>query len=237
MITEFKLAEITIEVSQKEIKNVHLSVNPPDGKVRVSAPIGMSLDAVRAFALSKLSWIRKEQKKITEQVRVTPREFIDRESHYVWGRRYLLKIIEFEVVPKVEVRHENLVATVRPGTSPEKVGELIELWLRDLVRDEAHKLIQKWEPILEVKVKSLFVQKMKTQWGACNSEAGNIRLNTDLARKPLEFLEYVVVHEMVHLIEPTHSTRFMSLMDQFLPNWRQYKSELNHLPLPELDFR
>jgi predicted metal-dependent hydrolase len=237
MISELKLAEITVEITEKEIKNIHLSVNPPDGKVRISVPNGTSVEAVRMFALSKLSWIRKEQKKMSDQPREAPREFLNRESHYVWGERYLLKIVELETASTVELRNDFLVVTVRQGTTPEKVGEIVEHWLRDLVRSEAARFIQKWEPILGVKVRSLFVQKMKTQWGACNAESSSVRINTDLARKPLEFLEYVVVHEMVHLIEPSHGARFQSLMDQFFPNWRQFRAELNSLPVRDLEWR
>lgn len=235
MVSELKLAEFTIEVTEKDIKNVHLSVNPPDGRVRISAPTGTSLDSVRMFALSKLSWIRQEHKKMSEQLREQPREFVDRESHYVWGDRYLLKIVELDTAPTIELRNDSLVVTVRQGTTQEKLKEVVEQWLRDLVRVEASRFIQRWEPILGVKVKGLFVQRMKTMWGACNSESSSIRLNTDLARKPLEFLEYVIVHEMVHLIEPSHGPRFQSLMEKYFPNWRQFREELNRRPLPDLD--
>lgn len=235
MATEFKLAELTIEISEKDIKNVHLSVNPPDGRVRISTPIGMSFDAVRSFALSKLSWIRQQQKAMNEQVRETPRDYIDQESHYVWGRRCLLKVIEFEGSPTVKLRHDNLVATVRSGTSSAKVGELIEQWYREQLKEAASELIQKWESILGVKVGNLFVQKMKTHWGSCNTDDSNLRLNTDLARKPLQYLEYVIVHEMVHLVEPSHGVKFTSLMDKHFPNWRQYRDELNRMALPSFD--
>ncbi len=232
MVSELKLAEFTIEVTEKDIKNVHLSVNPPDGKVRISAPTGTSLDSVRLFALSKLSWIRQEHKKMSEQLREPTRQYVDRESHYVWGDRYLLKVVELDTAPTIELRNEMMIVTVRHGTTPEKIGEVVDQWLRDLVRVEATRYIQKWEPILGVKVRGLFVQKMKTQWGACNSASSTIRLNTDLAKKPLEYLEYVVVHEMAHLIEANHGSGFQMLMDRHLPNWRQVRVELNALPLP-----
>jgi predicted metal-dependent hydrolase len=233
VVTEIVLGGISVEIVQKDIKNVHLSVNPPDGKVRVSAPTDMNIDVIRSFALSKLSWIKKQQTKITSQERETPREYLDRESHYVWGKRYLLSIVECNKAPHVELSHDKMLVMVRPGTPKEKIQTTIEQWYRDILKDAVPEIIEKWEPILGVKVEHLFVQKMKTKWGGCMPEVGNIRINTELARKPREFLEYVVIHEMVHLIEPTHNSRFTSLMDLYLPNWKQYRDELNRLPLPE----
>jgi len=234
MISELKLAEFTIEVTEKDIKNVHLSVNPPDGKVKISAPAGTSLESVRIFALSKLSWIRQEHKKISEQLRETPREFVDRESHYVWGERYLLKVIEFEGAPAITLKGDYIFVTVRPGTSKEQLGEIIEQWYRNQAREAASQILLKWQEILNVNVSGLFIQKMKTKWGSCNPVENTIRLNTNLATKPRELFEYVIVHEMAHLIAPDHKSTFSNLMDKHLPNWRDLRSELNRLPVPQI---
>jgi predicted metal-dependent hydrolase len=232
MITEMRLGDVEVEVVRKDIKNVHLSVNPPTGKVRISAPESMNLDLIRAYALTKLAWIREQQARIRNQERELPKEFVERESHYVWGKRYLLTILESEERQKVELTHTMLAVQVRPGTGSEKIGELVDEWYRGLLREAAQPLIQKWEGILGVKTQALFIQQMKTRWGGCSHETGTIRLNTELAKRAPEFLDYVVLHEMVHLLEPNHGERFQSLMDRHLPNWRHIRDELNRLPVP-----
>lgn len=228
---QFQLGEITIDVTQKDIKNVHLSVNPPMGDVRISAPMNMSFDAIRAFAIDKLAWIKSERKKFLTQDREPAREFLKRESHYVWGKRYLLEIVEVDEAPSVELKHSQLVLKVRNGTDRNKMKALLDEWYREQIKNAVPELVAKYSPRLKVSIDRLFVQDMKTQWGGCNSYRNNIRLNTDLARKSPEYLEYVVLHEMVHLLEPTHNARFVALMDQNMPNWRQYRDELNRLPL------
>ena len=231
MRTRIQLGDIPIEVVRRDIKNVHLSVHPPTGRVRVAAPRRMNLNTVRVFAISKLSWIKRQQRKLQAQERETPREFIDRESHYVWGRRYLLKIIEAEQAPSVELAHGRMLLRVRPGTDAARREEVVEQWLREELRKAVPRLIDKWERLMGVKVRHLFIQRMKTKWGSCNHRAGSVRLNTDLARKPSECLEYIVVHEMVHLLEPTHSDRFIALMSQFMPKWQSHRDLLNRLPV------
>ena len=226
-----KLGDMTVDVVLKDIKNVHLSVHPPTGRVTISAPARMSLDTIRVFAISKLGWIRQQQRKLQEQERETPREYLDRESHYVWGKRYLLKIVEAEQPPSVSLSHSRMVLQVRPGTSPTKRQEILEDWYRELVNQAAPPLIAKWELLLGVSSSRLFVQRMKTKWGSCSPGARNIRLNTDLAKKPRECLEYLVVHELVHLLEPTHNVRFIARMDQFMPKWRAHRQSLNRLPV------
>ena len=226
-----KLGDMTVDVVLKDIKNVHLSVHPPTGRVTISAPARMSLDTIRVFAISKLVWIRQQQRKLQEQERETPREYLDRESHYVWGKRYLLKIVEAEQPPSVSLSHSRMVLQVRPGTSPSKRQEILEDWYRELVKQAAPPLIAKWELLLGVSSSRLFVQRMKTKWGSCSPGARNIRLNTDLAKKPRECLEYLVVHELVHLLEPTHNVRFIARMDQFMPKWRAHRQSLNRLPV------
>lgn len=228
---KIELGDITIDVIQKDIKNVHLSVNPPNGDVRISAPLMMSPEALRVFAITKLSWIKSERKKFMEQERESEREFLDRESHYVWGKRYLLEIVEVDEAPSVELKHSRLVLKVRPGTEKSKMKSILDEWYRGLIKATVPEFIEKYSPRLKVSVDRLFVQEMKTQWGGSNPSRNNIRLNTDLARKSPEYLEYVVLHEMAHLLEPSHNARFYAIMDLNMPNWRQYRDELNRLPL------
>jgi predicted metal-dependent hydrolase len=231
MVTELRLGEIAVDVVLKDIKNVHLGVYPPTGRVRISAPKRMSLDTIRVFAISKLGWIKQQQKKLRSQERETPREYLDRESHYVWGRRYLLKLVEGHGIPKVELKHRKMILRVPPGTSDETKHATLARWYREQIKAAAPALIAKWGPIVAVKVERVFVQKMKTKWGSCNPSKRNIRLNTDLAKKPRECLEYIVVHEMVHILEPTHSKRFVALIDRLMPQWRGRRDELNRLPV------
>jgi len=231
MATKITLGEIAVDVVKKDIMNIHLSVHPPTGKVRISAPLRMDLDTIRVFAISKLGWIKQQQRKMNEQEREPPREYLDRESHYVWGKRYLLKVIEKDAVPRVELKHSQMLLQTRPATSEEKKQAVLDEWYRAQLKEAAPPLIAKWEPLMGVKVQRFFVQRMKTKWGSCSRNSAGIRLNTDLARKPRECLEYIVVHEMAHLIEPTHNRRFIALMDLFMPGWQHRREALNRLPV------
>ncbi len=230
MATTLDLGGITLDVARKDIKNVHLSVYPPTGRVRIAAPLRMSPDTIRLFAISKLGWIRQQQRKLREQERETPREYLNRESHYVWGRRVLMKVVEDNATPSVQLRHSTLILRVRPGTDEEARETVVAGWYRQLLRAAIPQLIEVWEPRLKVRVNGFFVQQMKTRWGSCNPTARTIRLNTELAKKPRECLEYLVVHEMIHLLEPTHNARFLALMDRHMPAWREIRAELNRLP-------
>lgn len=231
MAVRIDLGDLRIEVLRKDIKNLHLSVLPPHGKVRIAAPQHMNLDTIRVFAISKLAWIRSQQRKMQTQEREAPREYLDRESHYVWGRRYLLKRIEKDAAPLIELKHSRLVLRVRPGTDETRSQEILEAWYREQIRVAVPDLIAKWEPVIRVKVGRVFVQRMKTRWGSCNPATRSIRLNTDLAKKPPECLEYILVHEMAHFIEPTHNARFVALMDVLLPAWQNLRKRLNELPV------
>ena len=198
-----------MEVVKKDIKNLHLSVYPPAGRVRISAPLRMNLDNIRVFAISKLGWIRQQQNKLREQERETPREYLDRESHYVWGKRYLLEVIESDDAPGVELQHSQMCLRVRPGAGNEKKQAMVEEWYREQVKQSVPSLIAKWEPLIGVTVERFFAPQC---------------------------LEYIVVHEMVHLLEPTHNNRFTNLMDQFMPHWRFCRAELNRLPVRHHDW-
>lgn len=235
-IATMKLNDLDVEVIQKNIKNVHLSVYPPDGKVKVSAPASMTPDTIRVFVISKLGWIKKQQTKLRFQEREAPREYIDRESHYVWGKRYLLKVDEKDAPPAIELKHSRMILSVRPGTSRERKQAILEAWYRENLKQTVPALIEKWQSRMGVQVKRYYMQRMKTKWGSCSFHSGSIRINTELAKKPLACLEYIVVHEMTHLLEPTHNSRFIALMDQFMPKWRFYRDELNRLPVRHEDW-
>jgi predicted metal-dependent hydrolase len=231
-VTEtIQLGDIVIAVSRKTVRNVHLSVHPPDGHVTLVAPTGTRLEVARAYAISKLGWIRDQQEKLLGQARETPRQYVERESHYLWGRRYLLSVIEKETKPGVTLDHRRITLTVRPGSPVAKREEVMQEWHRGLLHQTVPELIHKWETKLGVQVSKYFLQRMKTKWGACNYRAGTIRLNTELVKKPKDLMEYVLVHEMLHLVEPTHNERFVTLLDQHYPTWREARAELNELPL------
>ena len=236
MVTQINLGEIAVDVVKKDIKNIHLSVYPPAGKVRISAPLRMDLDTIRVFAITKLAWIKNQQKKLREQDRETPREYLERESHYVWGKRYLLTLVEKDAAPTVDLKHSKMILQIRPQANEGKMQEILEGWYREQLKEAVLVLVEKWQPLMGVRVEKFFVQKMKTKWGSCSPDTKSIRLNTDLAKKPPECLEYIVVHEMVHLLEPTHNSRFIILMDRFMPKWRFYKDQLNRLPVRHEDW-
>lgn len=226
-----QLGEISIAVTRKDIKNVHLTVHPPDGRVTLAAPFNTRLEVARAYAISKLAWIRDQQRKLGCQARETPRQFVERESHYVWGRRYLMTVDYQNVKPTVILSNKRITLIVRPGSSTEKRAELMHEWHKLLLHEVVPPLVQKWERKLKVSVSGYFLQRMKTKWGSCNHSAGNIRLNTELVKKPKDLLEYVIVHEMAHLIEPTHSECFIAILEEHYPSWREARAELNELPL------
>lgn len=231
MTETIQLSEVTILVTKKDIKNVHLTVHPPDGRVTLVAPSATRLEVARAYAISKLGWIREQQSKLANQARESPRQFIERESHYVCGRRYLMTVTQHDSKPKVSLDHKRITLTVRPGSDAEKRAAVIHEWHKSLLHKLVPELIKKWELKLNVEVTGYFLQRMKTKWGSCNHLAGHIRLNTELVKKPKDLLEYVIVHEMAHLREPTHSDRFVAILDEYYPSWREARAELNELPL------
>jgi predicted metal-dependent hydrolase len=226
-----QIGELTIALVRKDIKNVHLSVHPPSGRVTLTAPMSTRSEVARTYAASRLGWIRDQQAKMRAQARETPRQLVERESHYLWGRRYLLSVREQEGKPSVRLDHRTITLTVRPGSSRAKRVEVMHEWHKALLHEAVPKLIRKWETKLDVEVAAYFLQRMKTRWGSCNPSTGTIRLNTELVKKPSDLLECVVVHEMLHLIEPAHGERFRALMSRHYPRWREARAELNELPL------
>lgn len=228
---QIELGDITVEVVQKDIKNIHLSVYPPSGRVRISAPMRLDPETIRVYAISKLGWIRKQRTKLREQERETRREYVSRESHYYLGKRYLLQVRETDLAPTVILKHNEIELVVKPGATREQKQKLLEGWYRRLLRDMVGKYIASWEPRMNLEVAEYGIKKMRTKWGSCNHDAKRIWVNLELAKKPKECLEYIVVHEMVHLIKRKHDAGFVALMNQFLPQWRQYKEDLNRLQI------
>lgn len=230
-MSQINLGDIAVDVVLKDIKNVHLSVYPPTGRVRISAPKRMRIDTIRLFAISKLDWIKQQQTRLQEQERETPREYVERESHYVWGKRYLLTVSESDEPPSIEVRHSRMHLRVRPRSNEDKRRAIVEEWYRGQLKEAVPPLLARWQPLLGVRMERFSVRRMKTRWGSCNYKARTIRLNTELTKKPAECLEYIVVHELVHLLEPTHNARFVALMDRFMPKWQFHRQALNRLPV------
>lgn len=231
MATSIELGDVLVELTFKAVRNVHLAVHPPAGHVTLVAPTDTRLDVARAYAVTRLPWIRRQQARFRGQAREVPLRFVERESHYLWGRRHLLSVVERDVKPRVTVDHRRIVLTVRPGSGIAKRRDVMQAWYRLQLHRAIPPLIASWERKLGVVVSRYYLQRMRTRWGACNHRAGTIRLNTELVKKPRDLLEYVIVHEMLHLIEPTHSNRFLELLDGCYPTWREARAELNELPL------
>lgn len=226
------VSRIPVEIVRKPIKNLHLGVYPPMGRVRVATPITVSDEAVRLAVISKLGWIKRQQAKFREQFRQTQREFVSGETHYFQGRGYRLKVVEHTSYGRVFLKNKSSIELhVRADADREYREYVVNKWYREQLKAILVGLFAKWENILGVKASSWGVKKMKTKWGSCNREARRIWLNLELAKKPLQCLEYIVVHELAHLIERHHNDRFISVLDLYLPNWRSLKDELNNSPL------
>ena len=234
---QLELGNITIDVELKDIKNIHLSVYPPNGTVRIAAPIRMDIDTIRVFALNKLKWIKKQQAIFKNQERETQREYISNESHYFKGKRYLLEVIEHRHSPRVVLKHNTIQLYIKANTSLEKRREILEEWYRERLKEMLPSIISKWERKIGVQADAVGIRKMRTKWGSCNTETKRIWLNLELAKKPVECLEYIVAHELVHLLERSHNEVFVGYMNQFMPKWRFYREELNKLPYSHLDWR
>ncbi|MXO65296.1 M48 family metallopeptidase [Altericroceibacterium endophyticum] len=225
---------VPVDVTFKDIKNVHLSVHPPTGRVRISAPRRMSLDNVRLFAASKIGWIKRNQGKLAAQAREAPREYLERESHYVWGRRYLLTIKEGGTKPSVALGHRTLELTMPRETPIEQREAALSEWYRAELRERAEIALAKWTKRLGVKISGFAIQRMKTKWGSSNPSRCTVRLNLELAKFPVECLEYVALHEVAHFVIPNHSERFIDLLDLHMPSWRTARDRLNRGPLPAI---
>ena len=231
-----ELGNICIDVVKKDIKNIHLSVLPPLGKVRVSAPSKMNLDTIRVFTISKLRWIRKQQQQFAEQKREKPRRYISGESHYLKGKRYLLKVIEQKGKQEVELSHNRIELYVRHNSTFESRAKVMEKWYRSILTEYINVFVEKWEKKIGVNCSETKIRKMRTLWGSCNNIKKTITLNLDLSKKPLECLEYIIVHELIHLIERSHNHKFVALMDKHMSDWKSRRDLLNRLPVRHYDW-
>ena len=230
-LSEIVVSGIPVQVVRKNIKNLHLAAYPPDGRVRIAVPLHVDDEAVRLAVASRIGWIRRQQASYAEQARQSPREMVSGESHYVRGQRYLLNVVEASGKQSVKLSGGKLELTARKGSTPKQRLDLLNRWHREQLQREIPRLIEKWEPLVGVTVKEWGIKKMRTRWGTCNADAGRIWLNLELAKKPSECLEYIVVHEMVHLIERRHNDNFKAHMDQLMPLWRIHRDALNAAPL------
>lgn len=218
---------LAVDVVRKDIKNLHLGVYPPAGRVRVAAPLALSDDAVRLAVIDKLGWIKRQKRLFSKQPRQSPREMVSGESHYFMGRRFRLRVHDHGGPARVTIRGLRMIELfVRPGTTREQREAALARWYRDQLKALIPSLLKKWQPILHVKVRDWGIKKMKTKWGSCSIEARRIWINLELAKKPLRCLEYIVVHEMVHLLERNHGDRFTALMGRYLPDWASRRAEL-----------
>jgi predicted metal-dependent hydrolase len=231
MAETIRLGDIVIAVTRKNVKHVHLSVHPPDGRVTLVAPKNTRPEIARAYAVSRLAWIRSQQRRLRGQAREAPRQFVGRESHFLWGRRYLLTVREDNAKPSVRLSHRSITLVVRPESSRVRREMVIHQWHKSLLHEVVPGLIRKWQRKLRVEAAGYFLQRMKTKWGSCNHRTRTIRLNTELVKKPKDLLEYVIVHELLHLIQHTHNDHFVALLDRHYPTWREARAELNELPL------
>lgn len=226
-----QVAGIDIELIQKDIKNLHLAVYPPNGKVRLAAPVDVNLKTLELYVTSKLPWIRKQQRKFAKINRESPRQYLNRESHYFLGKRYLMRVNEVDHLffyPRVELKTKTYIDLyVKENSSTEQKADILKEWYRSELKRYLLELVPKWEKILGVKSSQIKVRAMKTKWGSCNTNNGNILFNIELVKKPLEMIEYVVVHELLHLHERTHNDIFTAYLDKYIPNWKFIRESLN----------
>jgi hypothetical protein len=234
-----KIGELDIHLTRKDIKNLHISVMPPDGQVKVSAPDAMTETAIRMAVIHRIPWIRRQQAAFAKQERQSAREMVNGETHYLWGRRYRLEVIEIDILKSqtVKLKSGKLILTVNKGLSDEVKLKLLTEYYRDRLKARAPDLIDKWSKKTGVTISDWQIQKMKTKWGSCNIEEGNIRLNLDLAKKPLPCLEYIILHELLHFKERQHNDRFKALLDIHMPDWRSRRDLLNQMPLNQENWK
>jgi len=226
------VAGISVDVQRKDIKNLHVGVYPPAGRVRVAAPLRLDDEAVRLAVISRLGWIRRQQAAFKQQDRQSQREFVSGESHYFRGRRYRLELIERPGPASVSIRNNTVLSMlIPPGLDADVRADLLDRWYRNQLRAAIPGLLDKWLPKLDVQAPEVRIRKLKTLWGSCNSEAGRIWLNLELIKKPPTCLEFILVHELAHLIERHHNERFLAIMDRAMPTWRVSREELNRSPL------
>ena len=222
------VSNLMIDTIKKDIKNIHLGVYPPKGRIRIAAPLKTSDEAIKFFVISKMPWIKKQQIKFLKQERQTQREYVSGESHYFFGKRYRLNIIHTDSKPKIEIQNKTRIDLyIKPDTTVQQREAIFEKFYRSNLKNFIPSLLERWQKKVGVRVREVKIKKMKTKWGTCNSNKKRIWLNLELAKKPLHCIDYVFVHELVHLVEKSHSERFMDLLEYTLPNWQHNKDELN----------
>lgn len=231
-----EIGNISIEVVKKEIKNIHLAVYPPYGRVRLAAPVNVNDETLRLYTISKIPWIKKQQRKLAGQDREIERKYVHRESHYFLGKRYLLRVID-DNKPKVVLRSRTYIDLhIKPDSTREQREHLMIEWYRSELKRIVPELLAKWEKKIGVQADDWGVKQMKTKWGTCNIQKKRILVNLELAKKPVHCLEFIIVHELVHLLERLHNERFLAYMDKFMPRWKYYRDELNKLPVSHIDW-
>lgn len=229
---DLKIAEIDVEIVRKDIKNIHFGVYPPNGRVRVAVPTTVDDEAVRIAIISKLSWIRRQIRSFQNQERQSRREYVSRESHYYLGKRYLLSIQEGKGRQEVSIhKSKGMILSVRPGCTAERREKILTEWYRERLKEIVSHLIEKWQTSLGVTVNAWGVRKMKTRWGSCNPKTRRILINLEMIKKPEQCIDYIILHEMAHLIEKRHNDRFREILTRHMPRWQTFRDELNEAPL------
>ena len=234
---KIELADIKVKIDKKKIRNIHLAVYPPDGSVRISCPENLTDETIRLYLISKLGWIRRQQRMFRGKDRQSPRLYVNRESHYFLGKKYLLKVEESRGTPKVSIFGKNTIKlAIQPGASLEQKENAIREWHRAELKNRIPLYITKWEKKIGVQLEDWGVKQMRTKWGTCNIEKKRIWINLELAKKPIECLEFIIVHELIHLLERNHNDLFIAHMNHFLPKWKHYRDVLNSLPVSHVEW-
>jgi predicted metal-dependent hydrolase len=226
------VGHLTVEIIKKDIKNIHLSVHPPEGWVRLAAPLGCSDEAIRLYIISRMGWIKRQQAQFTAQERQLFRQYVARESHYFQGQRHLLRVHAHDGVGYVEIKNKGYIDLyARPESSVEDKKKILQEWYRRELKAQVKPLIEKWQAKMNLELTDWGIKRMKTKWGTCNIKAKRMWLNLELAKKPVSCVEYIIVHELIHLLERHHNDQFVAYLDSFMPQWRAHKAELNRLAL------
>lgn len=231
------IAGLEIDVVFKAIKNLHISVYPPDGRIRVAAPDSTNEDIIRLAIVQRLPWIKRQRERLRNAKRQTQREMLSGETHYVWGKRYRLEAADSSGRYHIEIRGDTLHVTTPSGTDADSKRAALDRWYRRELKAALPDLLEKWQPIIGVEADKVVVRRMKTKWGTCQAASRAIWLNPELAKKNPRCLEYIIVHELTHFLERKHNQRFASLMDRFLPDWQARRDELNGAPLAEEEWK
>lgn len=231
LISLIEVAGFPVEIVRKPIKNLHVGVYPPDGRIRVAAPGAVSQGAVRVAILTRLPWIKRQKRSFESQARETKRQYVSGETHFVFGKPHRLQVVNGSLRHQMEIAPDRLIMHVPQASTPEKRAGYARSWQRRILREKATPRVEKWATSLNQSVPEWGIRRMKTKWGSCNPDSGQVWINLELFKKPLVCLDYVVFHELAHFISPKHDEKFVAVLDQFMPTWRQIRADLNSLPL------